>query len=300
MRVPSLQRLRELDDLGLITVRSLDDLIIANYTPRCAFDGVWDDDTLACRGLILRVDPPWPNSTRIVEVAARPFDKFFNLGEGGRAPASALVEVTEKLDGSLGILFRQAGGFRVATRGAFQSEQALWASEFLRRFDLRALPDPLTLLVEIIYPENRIVVDYAGRAEELDHSMEGWVLRFADGSRFKVKGKVYQQVHRLLNNITPRRVIESMIEGTLNDWLLALPEEFRGDVERWRDEAEGEVARTLDRLQTTLADAPRASRKEFALWVQAHHRADAPYFFGLLDGRDVRIGILKRLAEAIE
>ena len=257
--------------------------------------------------------------------------------------------MTEKLDGSLGILFRQAGGFRVATRGAFQSEQALWASEFLRRFDLRALPDALTLLFEIIYPDNRIVVDYAGRedlvllgaidrqtghdffyaevatladefgfnrpttyaeitsieavlerAEQLDHSMEGWVLRFGDGSRFKAKGKVYQQVHRLLNNITPRRVIESMIEGTLNDWLLALPEEFRGDVERWRDEAEGEVARTLDRLQTTLADAPRASRKEFALWVQAHHRADAPYFFGLLDGRDVRIGILKRLAEAIE
>src|SRR5690348_14694447 len=158
MRVPSLQRLRELDDLGLITVRSLDDLIIANYTPRCAFEGAWDDDTLACRGLILRVDQPWSDSERIVEVAARPFDKFFNLGEGGRAPASALVEVTEKLDGSLGILFRHAGGFRVATRGAFQSEQALWASEFLQSYDLRALPDALTLLVEIIYPGNRIVV----------------------------------------------------------------------------------------------------------------------------------------------
>jgi hypothetical protein len=74
--------------------------------------------------------------------------------------------VTAKLDGSLGILYRADDGARVATRGSFVSVQAQWATAHLRRrYDLRDLPDGLTLLWEIIYPGNRVVLNYGAQAD---------------------------------------------------------------------------------------------------------------------------------------
>ena len=72
----------------------------------------------------------------------------------------AAVEVTDKHDGSLGILYPAPDGRNaVATRGAFESAQALHASELYRREYERAWrPESgWTYLWEIVYPANRIV-----------------------------------------------------------------------------------------------------------------------------------------------
>jgi RNA ligase len=165
LSIPSVDRLRRLQGDGLIVVRSLDNLIIVNYTDRCTYKQQWDDTTMICRGLVLQMDKPWPNSTRIKEVVALPLVKFFNIGEGGRYPSSPLLEVTEKLDGSFGELFRWNDSYRIATRGSFESEQAQWATEYLRRCDLSGLKKQYTLIFEIIYPDGRIVVDYGSRED---------------------------------------------------------------------------------------------------------------------------------------
>ncbi|WP_199511681.1 RNA ligase [Nucisporomicrobium flavum] len=129
--------------------------VIYNYTEACQYAGAWTPVTLACRGLIAASDSG--------EVLARPFPKFFNHTEG-RAPslrAEASVRVTDKADGSLGVIFRDGDGYAVATRGSFASAQALHATEVLRTRYANFVPPPdLTVLVEIIYPGNRIVVDY--------------------------------------------------------------------------------------------------------------------------------------------
>jgi len=69
---------------------------------------------------------------------------------------------------SLGILYRDPVLCvpKIATRGSFDSEQALMATHMLYEDygpDLREIPYECTLLFEIIYPENRIVVDYKDR-----------------------------------------------------------------------------------------------------------------------------------------
>jgi RNA ligase len=72
------------------------------------------------------------------------------------------VVVTDKLDGSLGILYPTPDGHAVATRGSFASDQALHATEIWRKryaADVRPAPGK-TYLFEIIYPANRIVCDY--------------------------------------------------------------------------------------------------------------------------------------------
>ena len=113
----------------------------------------WDREMSLCRGLI--VDDKGL-------VVARPFPKFWNYGQTGAAELKGIPEVTEKLDGSLGIYWCYKGERGIATRGSFTSEQALWATEWFRKnLGYLSWPDPLmTPLFEIIYGKNQIVVKY--------------------------------------------------------------------------------------------------------------------------------------------
>lgn len=135
-------------------------LAILNYTDVCQYTrGLWTDVTRACRGIIY--------DTATGEVIARPFRKFFNYGqsEAGEVDLSARCTVTDKLDGSLGILYPTPDGYAIATRGAFVSDQARHATELYtaRYDDAFDVPSGLTLLFEIVYPDNRIVLDYGER-----------------------------------------------------------------------------------------------------------------------------------------
>ena len=130
-------------------------LRVFNYTEKAAYENAWTDVTLACRGLIVADDG---------RIVARPLPKFFNYGQPGGPSLDPLarVHVTDKYDGSLGVLFPAGdGGWAVATRGSFGSDQAVHATEVLRsRYAGFVPPDGLTVLVEIVYPANRIVIDY--------------------------------------------------------------------------------------------------------------------------------------------
>lgn len=137
--------------LGNISIASAGELLLFNYTDRAVYEGIWNPIERASRGLIVH----WPTAT----LRALPFPKFFNLGERPETQVEALAaggfEITEKLDGSMGVLYRGPDGPAVATRGSFSSAQARWATAYLRaRYDVAALPDDVTLLFEIIYPGN--------------------------------------------------------------------------------------------------------------------------------------------------
>ena len=73
---------------------------------------------------------------------------------------SSIPNITRKYDGSLGIIYRYEGYWGVATRGSFSSEQELWATKWLHRRASFLWPIDFTPLVEIIFPENQIVVKY--------------------------------------------------------------------------------------------------------------------------------------------
>lgn len=142
-------------------------LDILNYTERAQFEKIWTPTTLKCRGLIYNTDTG--------EIVARPFEKFFNYGEHpeGTLDLNAPAIVTNKMDGSLGIIYLGTDDrLAVATRGSFTSDQALHATQVLREngyeTDLRENGEleVTTHLVEIVYPQNRIVLDY-GIADDL-------------------------------------------------------------------------------------------------------------------------------------
>lgn len=133
---------------------------IYNYADKVQFSDAWNDVTLNCRGLILNDE---------FHVMARPWSKFFNLGQRAmRVQPTDKVEVMDKADGSLGILYpTPEGGFAVSTRGSFHSEQAehateLWNERYADTYNkaLYQHASPFTFLFEIIYPENQIVLNY--------------------------------------------------------------------------------------------------------------------------------------------
>jgi len=116
---------------------------------------MWNEVTLQCRGFIINKDTE--------EIVARPFPKFFNRHEPDAPvfPPMTPVEVTDKADGSLGILYRTPEGSAISTRGSFTSDQAIHATYLLNtKYADVDFGNRATYLFEIVYPENRIVIDY--------------------------------------------------------------------------------------------------------------------------------------------
>lgn len=237
------------------------DLWIYNYSPVTQFERYWNPVTLQCRGLILDGQG---------QIVARPLPKFFNLGEPEVGPLPHQpFEVYEKMDGSLGILYFWKGEAQIASRGSFHSKQALKANSLLYgkyRSSLAHLNPDYTYLFEIIYPENRIVVDY-GDAEELVllavletatgreqplpdigfplpkrydwqadvsalkerkmENKEGYIVRFKNGYRVKVKLERYMELHRIVTGISTKSIWEMLRSGVgLAGLLEQLPDEY--------------------------------------------------------------------------
>lgn len=250
---------RKYETEKLITCRPHEngELLIWNYSPVVQYSRAWDDVTMMCRGLITTLDGM---------VVARPFRKFFNLGEHTEElPSLEGATVTEKYDGSLGILYHDGHQHCLATRGSFASEQALKGTEMLQEQIINVFGDEwmipgFTYLFEIIYPQNRIVVDYEGKeqlvllaaihtetGEELSHedlilpnkaeqyanfkdikelyslqrdNTEGLVVRFSNGLRLKVKWDEYVRLHRLVTGVNAKTIWEFLSTGADLDELL--------------------------------------------------------------------------------
>ena len=133
------------------------DLVLFHYTNECVYNRAWDNVTLNARGIIFNKNTG--------ELIARPWKKFFNLGEMPHTRLEVLSNesfyVLDKWDGSMGILFKYKNEFYIATKGSFISDQAIWSTEWARKhICFNNIVNDLTYIFEIIYPANKIVVDY--------------------------------------------------------------------------------------------------------------------------------------------
>lgn len=205
-----LSTFRNCEEQGLLTCRAhpTGQLLIWNYTQRCQYEQVWNDITTQARGLITTPDG---------KIIARPFRKFFNLEQHqGDLPLEPFT-VTTKMDGSLGILFWLDGVPQIATRGSFTSEQAVKATAILHeKYDstIGVLNPHYTYLFEVIYPSNRIVVDY-GNMEDLVllaviHTETGQEIDIHESNMLKTFRGTFPFVKRYdgINDIAQLRILE--------------------------------------------------------------------------------------------
>jgi RNA ligase len=147
------------DGLLLKQTHPTKDLAIWNYTRKTQYDQLWDEITLMCRGLITNSEG---------RVIAHCMPKFFNLEEltSDQIPNEPF-ELTEKMDGSFGNVFYYGNEWELSSRGSFTSDQAIKGNKILKECNTEfGLYIEYSYIVEIIYPENKIVVNY-GDAEKL-------------------------------------------------------------------------------------------------------------------------------------
>lgn len=313
--------LEDIDDLvadGYITRRRHPsrDLWILNYTPKAQYDGLWSETTMSCRGLVVDAEN---------RVRARCFRKFFNLEEVRNEVDSRSgmgFRTFEKVDGSLGILYWADDQPHIATRGSFASEQAVRGTSILRSKYVGAKLDPeFTYLFEIVYPENRICVDYGDRedlvllaafhtesgeevmppegpfpvARGFDlgrdfggikalnlKNREGFVVRFDDGYRFKIKFEDYVTLHAAIFSVSTRSVWNALSSG-LSPIVDGLPDEVHGWVRDVESELRKEYSAVESRASEIFEEIRHLARREFAALALEYRCSGV--LFKMLDGR---------------
>lgn len=314
---------------GWVTVTKSGPLSLYNYSNRCVFEKGWDEFTKAARGIVLHEDG---------RIIARPWPKFFNLGEriDDKLPAET-PELSKKYDGSLLIVFFDTVRWRAVTRGCWDNVQTQYAAKWLEQHSVKLQKDR-TFLFELVAPWNRIVVHYPkddmillGMVEtetgkdfsysetrryallwdlspvEFDirpieslnledpsiKNEEGFVARFSNGYRVKLKYKQYLYLHKIVTGLSIKGIWEILASGNKPDFS-NVPDEFMG----WYRKQEAKIQAKYDGLKAE-AEAlfkgigKRETRKDYALEYTKHGEA-AGALFRLLDGKDVGEVIWKR------
>lgn len=302
------------------------DLWIYNYSQKTQYERFWNEITLHCRGLILNKE---------YQVVARPFRKFFNLSEHQPEEIPSIsFEVFDKLDGSLGILYWHNEKPYMATRGSFNSEQAIKATEILHSryahtFD--KLQPNKTYLFEIIYPANRIVVDYGamedlvllavidnatGREEELQDigfqkvktyngitdiaelkkletdNAEGFVIKFKNDFRVKLKFAEYVRLHRILTGVSNIAVWEYLVaEKPFDELLEKVPDEFYD----WLKSTERNLVQQYQVIENEAKSSFKVleTRKDTALYFMTQKHTGV--LFAMLDNKNYSEIIWKKI-----
>lgn len=316
------------------------ELYIYNYSKKTQYENYWNNETLKCRGLIL------DGEGKVVSMALQ---KFFNLSQHKPEDIpNESFEVFTKMDGSYGASYILNGKAYIASRGSFASDQALEACKILdEKYPEAAkaiLENPgKTYIFEIIYPANRIVVDYGSRRElvllavidnatgkdllledigtpvverhegindikELEkmerENEEGFVVRFKNGFRLKIKFAEYVRLHRIMTQvsnldlwrmrmyqISPRYFPDW--EMTLDDILEKVPDEFYDWIHKTLDNFEeqfnavdSEMRDKLKKFEAKLSKENKTSRKDFALNVRKFPKKEANLLMCLKYGSD--------------
>jgi RNA ligase len=358
------------------------DLTIWNYSPKVQYEKLWDEITLQCRGLVTNskgqvVARPFkkffnyeehkpediPNEDYVVYekmdgslgilfyykeelTDERRYNIWFNNNyETGMERFFDPNNLPDYDNPYYEPTPKTKGEWILATRGSFTSPQAIKGKEILDKHDISAIRKDNTYLFEIIYPENRIVVDYKGEEklvvlgaihtdtgfeipdsslfwlqdcgfeivttyktwgesydllkEEISKDREGYVIKFKNGFRMKIKGEEYKRLHKILTNISNQDIWEYLKDNKPFDELLEkVPDEFND----WVKKTISDLRYSCFQLRETagkLHDGfrygkfgdrdPEPSKKEFAEFVMKQQKVLHPIMFAMWDNNNSKV-----------
>lgn len=311
-------------------------LTIYNYSSTAAYSKAWDEVTLNCRGLVV------DDSGTVV---MRPFSKFFNLEEVETLPDGPFT-ATEKLDGSLILatwngewLVASRGSFtsEQAAWGAALIEKMPCGGVIVGVTYIFELIHPQNRIVVSYGNREELVLlgaIFTETGEEVARALwpagwshvreaegdwtpdtlkalnvenqEGYVLRFGNGERIKVKFEEYIRLHRIVTGVSSKTVWEylrddkpfeellSRVPDEFNAWVRAKEEEYRQKV--------GEILTVVRRAVESVLGLASRKDQAVALTSGLEDKALAPICFNLLDGRheDARRNAYKRIEPKYE
>jgi len=376
-----LQQLENYSQNGLLQKQTHPkfDLTIWNYSPKVQYERLWDEITIQCRGLVTNskgdvVARPFkkffnyeehkpediPNEDYVVYekmdgslgilfyyeeelTDERRYNIWFNNNyETGMERFFNPNDLPDFDNPYYEPTPKKGGEWILATRGSFTSPQAIKGKEILGRHDISAWRKDNTYLFEIIYPENRIVVDYKGEEklvvlgaihtetgnevpdsslfflqesgfeivttyktwgegydllkEEISKDREGYVIRFKNGFRMKIKGDEYKRLHKIITNISNRDIWEYLKDNKPMDEILdKVPDEFYN----WVRQTARDLTVRFENINKDYCEiyenlkSRNLDRKEFA--IRAKHYRHSNILFNMLDGTNPKKTIWKIL-----
>lgn len=377
-------------DAGNVTVSYSGDLAIFKYTQDCHIKDRWNDVNRLARGIIFRMDGtivarPFEKFFNLNERSETHPDRLpWNEGVEVYEKIDGSCGIgyrKETWDCGIGTHNR----WFLATPGSMESEQAIEGTEILHerilpkesftsiakrcmpeddglgdifptsqpRYQLDYLPIDCTPVFEIIYPGNRVVVDYQGyrglvlltifehngiewhprcvdqiaevcgfrrprrydidlRSEiSFEDNSEGYVARFGNGFRVKVKSPTYLRIHRLLNHLSPKGVVELIRGKEYGAVVKQLPASIARDFDDVRAHVQGiynsvftdahEYLRRINKFTEILSyNDPVRVRKTQAQWIIENvPNAETGFVFALLDGKDIEDKVWKFVLERV-
>ncbi len=238
------------------------DLYIYNYTKSTQYERLWNETTLSCRGLVL--DGDYNVVSRCMRKFFNhaelppeliPTDKNFKVFTKEDGSMGQLFRYKGE------IILTSRGSFDSEySRRAYQ----IIETKYPHVFD--NIREGVTYIGEIIYPENRIVCDYNGREDfillacidiatgkdlpledvglpivechdgvndfEVLQALnltnkEGFVIKYDNGFRFKLKFEDYCRLHSIVTRVSSYDVWETLMnKGNLDEMLDRVPDEF--------------------------------------------------------------------------
>jgi len=123
---------------------------------------------------------------------------------------------------------------------------------------------------------------------QLGANQEGFVLRYENGLRIKLKGRRYCEAHRAIASIRPTQIWDFLVEDrNLDEFRQNIPDEFLGDFDCIRSLLESKRSTALKTLQRLADETQGLANKDLAQKVHEweNHHPEAKFLFNHRSGR---------------
>lgn len=93
---------------------------------------------------------------------------------------------------------------------------------------------------------------------------EGYVLRFENGFRCKVKGNWYCDIHRIVTQLSRKNIIKALQTGSIHEWLEKVPDEFYPEIRELMTNLQTKYKEIENQAYVAFKQCEHPNRKKFA------------------------------------
>lgn len=317
------------------------DLFIYNYTDKTQYEQNWDEMTLMCRGLIL--DKDYNIIARSFDKFFN-YEELVNKGKdipnlpyeiSSKLDGSMIIAFYWKMQWCTAT----RGSFN---SDQAKKAESLFFEKYV--YNLFKMDPSKSYIYEILYPENRVVCNYGDKEElvlltiidpetgkdclddrnlsfkrpkvynnydyttirdEIDGTNdEGFVVKFSNGFRMKIKYAEYCRLHKLMCGINERRLWELLSNNESIDYILEnVPDEFYDWVKKVIKDLNDKYKRIelfTHKIFWDISDWPNSTRKDKALYIMKYHKEFSSIIFKMMDGQEYDMLIWKLIKPKAE
>ena len=304
-------------------------LTIWNYSQTTQYEGKWDEITLQCRGLVTDdkgnvVARPFKKFFNMEEGKHTPTKEFdvyekmdgsliiifwydgeWVIASRGSFTSEQALSATEHikhfnnmdmLDTNATYMFELIAKWnRIVVDYGDREELVLLG---VNGNDYECNYDELTVVSNAlgcdVVKKYDGIKDYTTLKGMIGNNEEGFVIRFSNGDRMKIKGEEYVRLHKIMTEISTKSVWEILSTNVdMESILTDVPDEFYDKIKEYEKSLIFEF-NTIKREYEWIFKAIKRSkgtedRKVFAQYAKKYKYPSL--LFGLLDGRDITTNV---------